>query len=378
MTVAVHRELVHRIILEVIEDLAAVRFRKQLRSGAKDDVFGLMLGGTADAAAGAHHAFDEVLLEPSEFQQCQRLLALVSTGAGEKRDVRSVLAHLLHHFDNSGCDTAGSGEFLAVNGSFLIGVFDRLDRNVAGVKKRDHLAVGQCIVRTILNGRIHGLELFGNAGTNKDGDAIRVERFQIAGNGYHRRDGSGLVLFILLRELVVHHGDESRAAGRCHLSAFLLRFDPLDGLVGCGHITAQTNFDHVSEAGFLQGCTDRGHVDVAAELTFSGWGAHRDNALAGLDRPDHVDRVDLGADGAERAVVDAVTAMDAKIIIDDAETVLIVMDRADRAGLAAGTLKMNDRAERAALGTLTAGLTFLRIDMHLSASGGDRSELTGV
>ena len=103
-----------------------------------------------------------------------------------------------------------------------------------------------------------------------------------------------------------------------------------------------------------------------------------DDFLACSDIIDDVHKVCLGSDRAERTGVDAVTALDALTLIDHADAVVIISDRADRAGLLAGTDQMSDRAVRAGLRAHAALFTLIGINMSSALADRDRAELTGI
>ena len=72
------------------------------------------------------------------------------------------------------------------------------------------------------------------------------------------------------------------------------------------------------------------------------------------------------------------TSLPARISLDDADAVVIISDRADRAGLLAGTYKMSDRAVRAGLRAHAALFALIGIDMSSALTDRDRAELTGI
>ena len=174
------------------------------------------------------------------------------------------------------------------------------------------------------------------------------------------------------------HRNERRTARSGHDSSFLPRFDPFQRLISGSHIPAQTDFHHIRKPGFFQSAADRGHTDVLAELTFRSRGAHRDDALAFTDGANDVRGKDFGTDRAERAVVDAVPAVDALAFVDPADTRFIVRYGPHGARLLAGTLLMDDSAVRAGFGAQTAGLALVQIDAHLGIAGGNCTESAGV
>ena len=76
--------------------------------------------------------------------------------------------------------------------------------------------------------------------------------------------------------------------------------------------------------------------------------------------------------------MNAVAAMDTLFIIQHAYSVFIIVDGSDRARSLAGALAVDDRSERAGLGTHAAGLALIRIDLHLGVAGRDGTELARV
>ena len=150
------------------------------------------------------------------------------------------------------------------------------------------------------------------------------------------------------------HGNERRTAGCRHFLAFLLGLDPFFCFVSCRHVAAEADFHHVCKSNLLQRRLYRRHSDAGSELAFCRRSAHSDNFLAGLNSPDDRDKSELCADSAERAIVDALTAVDALFFIDFTETVLIVGDGVDRTCLLARSLKMDDGTERTCLSAFAA------------------------
>ena len=92
------------------------------------------------------------------------------------------------------------------------------------------------------------------------------------------------------------------------------------------------------------------------------------------------DRYDKGnlRERTEGAVFDALTAMNTLLIVDGYDTVLIGTDGVDRTALFAGTLMVADGIVRAGLSTFAAFLTFIRINVCLAASDGNRTEFAGI
>ena len=76
--------------------------------------------------------------------------------------------------------------------------------------------------------------------------------------------------------------------------------------------------------------------------------------------------------------MDAVAAVDAFFIVNDAKPVFVVMDRVHRAGLFARAFQMHDGAKGAGLRTLPAGFTFFGINVHLCGARMDRVKFTAV
>ena len=177
---------------------------------------------------------------------------------------------------------------------------------------------------------------------------------------------------------MMHHGDKSRAAGSGHLAAFFSGLDPLFCLIGCRHVASETDFDHIGKSDLFQSSLDGGHPDVVSELAFCCRSAHCDHTFAGFDGFDDIDDIDLGADRAERAGVNTMTAVDAFIFVDHAESVVIVRDGVDRAGCLAGTLTVDDGVEGAGFCAQAAGFALVGIDLHLGIARRDGAETAGV
>ena len=72
--------------------------------------------------------------------------------------------------------------------------------------------------------------------------------------------------------------------------------------------------------------------------------------------------------------MDAVAAVDAFFLVDHAQAVLVIGDGSRRAGTLAGPFGVDDRAEGAGLRAHSAGLAFIRVDLHLRVARGDRPE----
>lgn len=70
--------------------------------------------------------------------------------------------------------------------------------------------------------------------------------------------------------------------------------------------------------------------------------------------------------------------MDAFLIIDGHDAVLIGVDGIDRTALFAGTLVVADGVVRAGLSTFAAFFTFIRIDIGFVTANGNGAEFTGV
>ena len=75
--------------------------------------------------------------------------------------------------------------------------------------------------------------------------------------------------------------------------------------------------------------------------------------------------------------MDTVAAVDAFVLIDQAEAILVVGDGICWAGLLTGTLSVDNGFEGAGLCAETAGLTLLRIDLHPGFARMDSAEAAG-
>ena len=301
-SVAVHGELIHGIFFQIVQNFPAVRFAQELGSGLQHQGFRLMLGGTADAAAGADHAFHKIRVQLAGFQQKHGFAAFVAAGAGHQADAGGILAHFLHDLQYGIGHTACAREALAEEGGFLIILLHRFDGDAFGIQQGDNLTVGERVVRGILDQLVQGFTLLGDARPDKHGHAVGILGFQIAGYSHHGRDRGGFVFLINGREVMMQHGNERRTAGGGHFPPFLPGFDPFLRFIGSGHIAAQADLHHIREARFFQGAPDRRHADFLPELAFRGRGAHGDDPLAVQDGADHVRGIDLGSDGAEGAL----------------------------------------------------------------------------
>ena len=100
----------------------------------------------------------------------------------------------------------------------------------------------------------------------------------------------------------------------------------------------QAHLNHVRKTGLLERGSPAGHGDIRAELASGGGRHHGDHLLAGLDQVDHVDHKGFGIDGSKGAAVHTVAALDALLLVDLADAVLVVRDRVHRAALLAGAL----------------------------------------
>ena len=158
---------------------------------------------------------------------------------------------------------------LAPYGGLLIGVVGRFDLNALGAHQCTELTVGDGVICIIRNSGIRSFGLLGNAGSEEDGDAAGTCLLEVTGNRAHRGDDAGDVLLEYLGEVLTLHINESRAAGSCHLLAFVSCFRPLKRLIGSRHVAAETDFDHIGKAQFLEGVLDGKHGDIRAELSLS-------------------------------------------------------------------------------------------------------------
>ena len=373
-----HGELIHRILLEVIEDLTIIGLVQKILTGLPKLHLRLVLTWATDATALADHTLDEILRELAELEKCQRNVALLATGCCTKLDTGRILVPLTHHLHNRVCNAAGCCEALAPDGRLLIRINHRLHLHILRGHHRGHLAKCENVVCIALDPHLMGLGLLRDARSDKYSRAARVGRLQVSGNRAHRGNGLRHVLLKLLREMHTQHVDECRTAGGRHLLTFLTCLGPLLCLVRCGHIAAETDLDHVGEADFLQCLTDGAHGDVLTELTFDRRCTHREDFLAGLDVTDDIEHIDLRCDRAERTAVDTLTTADALLIVDLTDAVLVVADGIDRTRLTARTLQMRDGTIRTRVRTHTTLLTLVRIDVRSRLGHGDRTEAAAV
>ena len=112
MPVPVHREGVHRIVLQIFEDAASVGTGEQAVARLHDERLCLVFGGAADTASGADHAFHEIRVELSCLQKRHGLPAFIPAGTGHQADSGRILSHLFHGLHNGFRDAAAAGEAL--------------------------------------------------------------------------------------------------------------------------------------------------------------------------------------------------------------------------------------------------------------------------
>ncbi len=172
--------------------------------------------------------------------------------------------------------------------------------------------------------------------------------------------------------------NEGGAAGCGHLLPFLPGLRPLCRLPGRGHVAAETNLHHIRESYLLQGAADGCQGNVLAELALNGRCAHGIDLLAGLDGTDHIQHLYLGADGAEGAGMHALSATHALLLIDDADAIVIIADGIHRTSLPAGTDQVCNGAVGTGIGTHTAFLTLIRVNVGPGLCHGDGTETTAV
>ncbi len=93
---------------------------------------------------------------------------------------------------------------------------------------------------------------------------------------------------------------------------------------------------------------------------------------------DNVHQIGLGADGAEGAGMDAVSALDALILVNVADAVIIIGDGADRADALAGPDQMRDRPVRTGICAHAALFTLAGIDPGPVCSDRNSAEAAGI
>ena len=337
-----------------------------------------MTGRAANAAAGADHAFDEVLRKSSGLQKRQCGAAFLSACCLSELDIRGILAPLLHNLNNSCCYAAAGCKALAVDRGLLIVLLYRNNLYVSGTKQCTDFPVGYHIICVIRYTLVLCLALLGNAGSDENSDAAGVLCLEHTGDCAHRRNRARHVVLELLREVLAHHVDESRAAGGGHLLAFLHRLAPLCSLIRRSHISAKANLDHIGKADLLQCITDSSHADILTELSLGCRSAHCVYFFAVLDVLNDLRQISLGSDCAERAAVDAVAAADALGLIDFTVAILIEGNGSDRTGLLAGTNQMHNCAIRTGLCAHTALLALVGINVRTEFTDGNCTKLTGI
>ena len=76
--------------------------------------------------------------------------------------------------------------------------------------------------------------------------------------------------------------------------------------------------------------------------------------------------------------MDTHTALDTFFLIDHADTILVICDRIHRTCLFTGSFQMGNGIVRTGIGTHTALLTFVRINMGSLLSYGDSAKMAGI
>ena len=188
MSVAEHREQIHRILGKVVQDLAVVSLLEQSFSVPLQLILLLVPGRSADAAALTDHALDKVFRKSAELQELQRLLALVAAGAAEQLHAGGILAALLHALKDRVRDSAAVGEALAPDGSLLIAVINGLELDILGAEQGLQLTEGHDVIGIALDRAVRRLGLLRDAGTCEHGDAARIHGLQVTGDAAHRGD----------------------------------------------------------------------------------------------------------------------------------------------------------------------------------------------
>ena len=174
------------------------------------------------------------------------------------------------------------------------------------------------------------------------------------------------------------HINESRAAGSRHLTSLVGRFAPLERFIGSRHIAAQSDLHHIRETEIKENILERLHRDIGAELSLRSGSDHGDHFVAGLNMADNIHQIGLGANGAKGAGMDAMPALDTFILVDPADSELVISDRADRADTLAGTHQMGDRPVRAGICAHTAFLALGRVDLCPVVADSDRFKTAGI
>ena len=340
--------------------------------------------GAVDAAAQARHALDEVaaqdlgVLAELEQRHAALLDAAANHGLGLKVDVL-----LLQGLGHGLAQAAHAGEDAAEVAGVVQHVLRQLaDLHVLGVKQRLQLLEGHHRVDVVLHGVQLALGLLGRAGADEDHLGRRVGGLDVLGQ---RRHGAEVVADKVrqLREGGLDVAHESGAAGGGHGALLGHLFHQLLALGHRHQVRAQGRFDHRVEAQLLHAGDGLADLGVA-ELTGEGRGHNGIHLviLVALALPDHVDHVHdegLVLNGAKGALVDARAALDALLIVDGGRTLGADVDGLDLAGVLAGALAVDDRAEGADLRALAALHALGLVDMgHMVVVEGDGLALAHV
>ena len=120
--------------------------------------------------------------------------------------------------------------------------------------------------------------------------------------------------------------------------------------------------------------------DVLEKMGMTDAFSSADADFNGVMRPTDDDfyQICLGCDRAERAAVDAVTALNTFCFVDLAETVFIIRDGIYRTCLLARTFQMDNRTIWAGFRTHTALFALCRVDVHSVFARMNCAEFTGV
>jgi hypothetical protein len=109
MSVSVHREFVHRIILKIIKYLSVISLGEKALSGFVYIRYILVPGRPADASSRTHHTLDKVLGKLADLEKGECLFALRATCGAKELDSGSIFSSLLHALNNGiGNSSAGS------------------------------------------------------------------------------------------------------------------------------------------------------------------------------------------------------------------------------------------------------------------------------
>ena len=180
----------------------------------------------------------------------------------------------------------------------------------------------------------------------------------------------------LLREQLFRHHRPGRTAGRRHeRQLFGDLLDEVLRLLRRTQVGADRDLDDVGEAELLHRGAQLARRNLGAELTDERRRYGSVNALACLNRSDHLEDLRLVRDRAERAVDQTLSAGNALVVINIRAAVLVRVDSVHAAGRGARALLMVDGLVRAYIDAAAALDALILIDDGLAGErvDGDRA-----